>query len=154
MSFFSSINPSTGEGVCQYPQMSPAQVEEMILDLHQSFSKWRDEPLQTRLSKMHSLIQVLLTKKEECARLMAQEMGKPIAQGRLEIEKCVKGIQFYIEHAEKFLTSEIIRTEAFKTEVCFEPFPSGRFFDLPFPPLSLEMSSFSNMPPTSADVRF
>jgi succinate-semialdehyde dehydrogenase/glutarate-semialdehyde dehydrogenase len=52
---------------------------------------------------------------------MALEMGKPIAAGRAEIEKCVLACEYYAEHAEKMLQPEIIKTDARKSFVTFNP---------------------------------
>ena len=37
---------------------------------------------------------------------MAQEMGKPITQGRAEVEKCALACQHFAEHAERYLADE------------------------------------------------
>ena len=43
------------------------------------------------------------------ARLMALEMGKPLAQGRAEAEKCAWVCDYYAERAEGFLAAETVR---------------------------------------------
>jgi succinate-semialdehyde dehydrogenase/glutarate-semialdehyde dehydrogenase len=48
-------------------------------------------------------------------------MGKPIVQSRAEVEKCAWVCEFYADNAEKFLADEIIKTEATKSFVSFQP---------------------------------
>jgi acyl-CoA reductase-like NAD-dependent aldehyde dehydrogenase len=64
---------------------------------------------------------LLRERKEDLARLMALEMGKPLAQGRAEAEKCAWVCEYYAEHAEAFLRREEIPTDASHSFVQFEP---------------------------------
>jgi succinate-semialdehyde dehydrogenase/glutarate-semialdehyde dehydrogenase len=52
---------------------------------------------------------------------MAEEMGKPVKEGREEIEKCIWVSEYFATHAEKFLQEEIIETDASKSYICFQP---------------------------------
>ena len=52
---------------------------------------------------------------------MTLEMGKPIAQSRAEVEKCAWVCEYYAENAEKFLSDELITTDASKSFVTFQP---------------------------------
>jgi succinate-semialdehyde dehydrogenase/glutarate-semialdehyde dehydrogenase len=49
---------------------------------------------------------------EEGALLMATEMGKPVREGRAEMEKCAWCCDFYADHAEGFLADEEVPTDA------------------------------------------
>ena len=42
---------------------------------------------------------------------MALEMGKPVTQGRAEVQKCAWVCEYYADHAEKMLEPEIIQTD-------------------------------------------
>jgi len=70
---------------------------------------------------MKKVGELLRKDQESHARLMAQEMGKPLAQGRSEIEKCAWVCDYYAEHAERFLAPEPIASDASKSFVVFEP---------------------------------
>ena len=52
---------------------------------------------------------------------MALEMGKPLKQGVAEAEKCAFGCDYYADAAEAHLAPEIIKTDASKSYVAFEP---------------------------------
>ena len=56
---------------------------------------------------MHAAAQVLGDGQEDYARLMTEEMGKPIKQGRAEAEKCAWVCDYYADNAETFLTSQL-----------------------------------------------
>jgi succinate-semialdehyde dehydrogenase / glutarate-semialdehyde dehydrogenase len=49
------------------------------------------------------------------ARLMAEEMGKPIRDGLAEVQKCAGGCECYAENAEQFLAPEGPTTAALQT---------------------------------------
>ena len=53
--------------------------------------------------EMQRAAEILETEKFEFAKVMTTEMGKPIKQARVEIDKCAAGCSFYAENAQKFL---------------------------------------------------
>jgi succinate-semialdehyde dehydrogenase/glutarate-semialdehyde dehydrogenase len=52
---------------------------------------------------------------------MALEMGKPVAAGRAEADKCAWVCEYYADHAEGFLADEPIATDATHSFVRYEP---------------------------------
>ncbi len=116
-----SINPATGETVKTYQDHSDADVERILSEAHAAFQGWRRVSFQERGTKMRAAAAALRKHLEAYARLMAEEMGKPLAQGRSELEKCAATCDFYAEQAERFLSPEQIKTEASKSYVTFEP---------------------------------
>ncbi len=116
-----SINPANGETIEKYEEMSTEQVDAIIDQCHQAFVDWRDVPFAERARLMHAAARVLRDGKEDYARLMTAEMGKPIKQGRAEAEKCAWVCDYYADNAETFLASQAVRTDASKSFVAFEP---------------------------------
>jgi succinate-semialdehyde dehydrogenase/glutarate-semialdehyde dehydrogenase len=68
-----------------------------------------------------ALAERLEHEQEELARLMAEEMGKPLAEGRAEIQKCAWVARFYAEHAAAFLADRTVATDARKSFVTYRP---------------------------------
>ena len=52
---------------------------------------------------------------------MTQEMGKPVLQAQAEIEKCAWLCDYFAENAENFLRPEIVKTDADKSYIAYEP---------------------------------
>lgn len=121
---FDSINPATGEKIETYEEMASEEVGAIVECVHEAFLSWREMPIAQRAQLMLSAAEVLLERKEAYARLMAHEMGKPVRQGREEIEKCALTCDFYAGNAERFLAPEQIETEASRSFVAFEPLGS------------------------------
>ncbi len=116
-----ALNPATGKVIRPYSEMLPAEVDAAIDDTHECFLTWRDVPFAERAERMREAALVLRKKQNNYARLMALEMGKPLREGRAEIEKCALTCDYYADHAETFLAPEPIATEAAKSFVAFEP---------------------------------
>jgi succinate-semialdehyde dehydrogenase/glutarate-semialdehyde dehydrogenase len=116
-----SINPTTGEILKEYDEMTPEEIAATIERADRAFASWRTTSFDERARQMRAAGQVLREKTDEYARLMADEMGKPLAEGRAELGKCASVCEYYAENAEKFLAREEIQTEASKSFVSFEP---------------------------------
>jgi acyl-CoA reductase-like NAD-dependent aldehyde dehydrogenase len=116
-----TINPSTGKVIAAYDNESPEQVSMKVQAAREAFSKWKKLDLTERAEYMRRLGRVMRKNREEYARLVTEEMGKPVRQSLAEIEKCAWVCDYYAERAEVFLRDEIIPTEFRKSFVSFEP---------------------------------
>src|SRR3990172_179116 len=115
------INPATGEKVRSYKEMTSREVDEIIRMSHEAFIEWRRKSFKHRANFIQKAAGVLRNNVQKYAELMAVEMGKPVKDGRAEIEKCARVCEYYAENAEKILAPEVIPTEASKSFVAFEP---------------------------------
>ena len=116
-----SINPTTGEILKKYDEMTPEEISATIEKADRAFASWRTTSFGERAERMRVAGRIVREKTDEYARLMADEMGKPLAEGRAEAEKCAWVCEYYAENAEKFLAREEIQTEASASFVTFEP---------------------------------
>jgi succinate-semialdehyde dehydrogenase/glutarate-semialdehyde dehydrogenase len=116
-----SINPTTGSLIKNYREMSPKKVDIILKRAHHAFELWRLINLKDRSVKLKKAAEILRNKKDQLSRLMALEMGKPLGQGREEIEKCAWNCEFYAANAQQFLAQQRIETDASKSFVSFEP---------------------------------
>jgi succinate-semialdehyde dehydrogenase/glutarate-semialdehyde dehydrogenase len=116
-----SINPATGEKISEYSEMSSEDIKNIIMTVNEAYLSWKNVPFSDKKTLMKKAAQILRDRLDEYAVLMAREMGKPINDGRAEIEKCAWVCDFYADSAEDFLKPEIIETEASKSYVTFQP---------------------------------
>src|SRR5580700_541071 len=107
-----AIDPVSGKVLASYDEMTPTVVGGTIGDVHEAFLKWRRTSFAERATMMREAAKILRGSAGEYARLMAQEMGKPVRDGAAEVEKCASGCDFYAENAARFLAREPILTEA------------------------------------------
>lgn len=116
-----SINPATGELIRKYEETTSEQVEALIQRAAASQRKWAAFSFSERGAILSKAAQVLRTRRDELARLMALEMGKPVTQGRAEVDKCAWVCEYYAQHAEALLREEHVPTEAYASYVAFRP---------------------------------
>jgi NAD-dependent aldehyde dehydrogenases len=101
---FVSIDPSTGQKLASYREHSAKQAAALLARSHAAFEAWRSTSLRERSRVLRHVARSLLRRREELARLITDEMGKPLAQSRAEIEKSALGCEFYAAHAAEFLS--------------------------------------------------
>lgn len=116
-----AINPATGDSLNEYEEMTPDQASGRLEKAQQAFEVWRQTSFSERAASMEAVSRLLAENKNDYARTMALEMGKPIKSGRAEIEKCAWVCEFYAEHAEEMLKPEIVQTDAHKSYVTYNP---------------------------------
>ena len=116
-----SVNPATGDIIKTYDEMTPGQAAASVAAAHDAWRAWRKTSFAERGRLMKKTATILRERKVELARLMALEMGKPVKQGKAEVEKCALGCDYYADTAETHLAPEFIKTEASKSYVAFEP---------------------------------
>ncbi|MFQ6613971.1 MAG: NAD-dependent succinate-semialdehyde dehydrogenase [Fidelibacterota bacterium] len=115
------INPCTGELVRTYPEHTPEETEAIIQRVHETYREWKRTSFQERSGLMKNAARILRENTQDYAELMAVEMGKPVKEGRAEVEKCAWVCDFYADRAEEFLSSQIVLTEAHKSFVAYRP---------------------------------
>jgi succinate-semialdehyde dehydrogenase/glutarate-semialdehyde dehydrogenase len=116
-----SINPATGKPIRTYEEMTPDAAAAAVVQAHSAWQSWRTTRFSERAPLMKKAASLLRQRKRELAALMADEMGKPIAQGVGEVEKCAWVCEYYADFAESHLAPDIIKTESTKSYVSFEP---------------------------------
>ncbi|MDO8550934.1 MAG: aldehyde dehydrogenase family protein, partial [Ignavibacteria bacterium] len=116
-----SINPATGKELKSYKEMSLEEIEFIIVKAEAAFLSWKDTDFSIRKSCMKKASDILKDRKDKYARLMTEEMGKPIKQSLAEVEKCAWVCDYFTDSAETFLSDVIIDTEASYSFVTFQP---------------------------------
>lgn len=116
-----SKNPYTGKELKVYKNHTIKEVSEIIDKADKRFDNWRETSFIERQKLMLAAASELKKNKKEYAETMTLEMGKPISQAIAEIEKCAWVCEFYAENAEKQLQNEVIKTDAHKSYVSYEP---------------------------------
>lgn len=115
------INPATEILVDSYEAMTTSTVEKIIEKVQEDYLQWRHTPFKERSQCMRQIAELLKKNKKIGATLIAEEMGKPITAGMLELEKCAWVCEYYASHAEQLLQPRIVETELKKSYVVYKP---------------------------------
>jgi succinate-semialdehyde dehydrogenase / glutarate-semialdehyde dehydrogenase len=116
-----SVNPATGETLQSYPETPRAAVDDAIHSAHEAFIAWRATSFEERAQCLHAAAKILRDRAEVLARLMANEMGKPLRDGIAEAQKCAGCCDHFADHAARMLAREPVKTEARASFVTFNP---------------------------------
>ena len=116
-----SINPFTNQKIKEYSEHTSEEVAEKIEQTHNAWLDWRTSEHSLRSALLNNLAGILRKRKDELAKLMAEEMGKPVTQGIAEVEKCAGCCEYYASNGQKFLEDKTIETEASKSYISFQP---------------------------------
>jgi succinate-semialdehyde dehydrogenase/glutarate-semialdehyde dehydrogenase len=104
-----SVDPTSGERIATWPELAPAELERRLAEARASSERWARASFEERGGCLRRAAELLRARSDALALLMAGEMGKPLAQGRAEVEKCAGACEFYAEHAAGMLRDEPAR---------------------------------------------
>jgi len=116
-----SINPSTGETFKTFEPLSETQLNEKLQRAADTFASYNDTSLADRAGWLMRAAEILETEKNDFARLMTMEMGKPITGAVSEAEKCALVCRYYAKSGAQHLADLAIETNAAQSFVRFQP---------------------------------
>lgn len=117
----SAINPTSGKIVNTTPEMNSSQVLSAIASTAQAFENWSTTSFAKRAQCMSNAAEILRQGAQPYAELMADEMGKPVREGRAEINKCADTCDYYAEYAESLLQPHTISLPDRQCVVSYQP---------------------------------
>ncbi|MBW7845591.1 MAG: aldehyde dehydrogenase family protein, partial [Bacteroidia bacterium] len=100
---YASINPYTEEELSCYDLISDDELEQKLSQAATSQKSWKQLAIIERVKIIAKLGELLKSNHEKLALLASVEMGKPIAEARLEVLKCARACEYYAINAENFL---------------------------------------------------
>jgi len=116
-----SINPATEETIREHGEHDAGEVRHRLERAAAAAASWRDFSFAERAELMSRAAELLREKCSAYGRLIAEEMGKPIAAAESEVDKCAWVCDFYAEHAASFLAPEAVATDASRSFVRYDP---------------------------------
>ncbi len=119
--FITTIDPENGQKLAEYPVHSPADVNKILGASLAAYREWKETGAGARTTLLSKLAISLAAEKKELVRLMRSEMGKPLAEGEAEVDKCIACAKYYIEKGGELLQPISVATEAKRSFVSFEP---------------------------------
>lgn len=121
MNTFQTINPATSAPVATYTFSNAESLQRAVAQTHEAWLKWRATTFGERRTLMNGMADLLLSQKQELARLITTEMGKPIQQAIAEIEKCALVCTHYAAVSETLLQNKPVSTDSGESYIQFAP---------------------------------
>ena len=115
------FNPTTGEPI-EPPARTATDELQAVLDAgREAAAEWKAAGPTVRCGHLGTLADLLERDADEAAANITREMGKPIAQARGEIAKCIELLRAYAEQGPSLVATRTVETEARRSEVRVEP---------------------------------
>ncbi|MFI5156844.1 MAG: aldehyde dehydrogenase family protein [Chitinophagales bacterium] len=116
------INPATEELVADISEDTQQTVNEKFQKLKDGQAEWMARPLSARIQCMVRFNELLEKNKDELARTLSAEMGKPLQQSYNELKGAAKKIKYFTDYSEKWLAEEWVTAEGEnKEKIVYEP---------------------------------
>ncbi|ETX15007.1 aldehyde dehydrogenase [Roseivivax halodurans JCM 10272] len=98
---FAVTNPADGEWLGEVAQLSGEESRAAVDAAHEAFGSWSQSLPQERARLLRRWYELMKEHKEDLARIMVLEQGKPISEARGEIDYAADFIEFYAEETRR-----------------------------------------------------
>jgi succinate-semialdehyde dehydrogenase/glutarate-semialdehyde dehydrogenase len=118
---YTSFDPWSQKQTATYGEMPDTVIEKTAVAAQSAYVRWRNTNIEHRCENLQMMKTRLSSRRNELAEIMASEMGKPVAQGLQEVDKCGLLCTWYAENAAAILKPEKRTSSARESQVCYEP---------------------------------
>src|SRR5258706_10129193 len=116
------INPATEEIIHEITEDTIETIAQKFQKLKQGQPLWANVSLEERIACIRRFYELLDEQKDELAKTLTTEMGKPLQQSYNELNGARNRIKFFLDHSLKYLSDEWVTTEgSTKEKVVYEP---------------------------------
>jgi succinate-semialdehyde dehydrogenase/glutarate-semialdehyde dehydrogenase len=121
MPTITSLNPSNDEVLQEFQSHSEGDWSKIVERTADVQLDWRKTSMEHRTELLRNLAAQLRRNVESYGRLIATEMGKPIAQAIGEVDKCAGCCDYYAEEAPRQLAEDVVDSDASRSAVQYLP---------------------------------
>lgn len=108
MANYQVANPATGAVEAQYEAHSDQEIQQLISATHTAYQSWRKSAVDERAKILNKIADLYDEQREQLAKIMAREMGKPVAQGEGELALVSQIFRYYAQYGEQFLAASAL----------------------------------------------
>lgn len=94
-------NPATGETLGELPHASISDLDEALAASEKAFQVWRKETALNRQKILEKACRILEDRFDEVAGNLTKEMGKPLAEAKIELSVAIDIIRWYGEEGKR-----------------------------------------------------
>lgn len=107
-----AVNPATGQIVREVALDTNESVNSKIEASLKAFESWKAKSFAERAKLLKAVAAHMREHVETLAPIMTEEMGKPIKEGRGEVNKSAWCAEHYADHAEGYLARQVLESDA------------------------------------------
>ncbi|GAA1949066.1 NAD-dependent succinate-semialdehyde dehydrogenase [Nocardioides panacihumi] len=112
MSTYAVVDPYTGQTVQEFAALTDDQLEAKVARADETYRTWgRTTSPAERGALLGRVAALYAERREELARIISREMGKPVEQAGLEVDFASAIYDYYSRNAETFLSDEPVALE-------------------------------------------
>ena len=116
-----TINPFTEEKIQYYLYESANDIEKKLKKSHETFLSWSQLTVEGRSASIQKFMELLKEHKEDLSKIIVQEMGKPFAQAKQEIDFCIAITKYCLDNAEGMLKDQEVEFSSGKAQISYCP---------------------------------
>ncbi len=109
---FDVVNPATGETIASVPDLTVADCKKAIDHAHGAWPAWRDTDATQRSRTVRKWYDLIIAHKQELARTMTMESGKPLSESLAEVDYGASFVEWFAEEAKRAYGETIPATKA------------------------------------------
>jgi succinate-semialdehyde dehydrogenase/glutarate-semialdehyde dehydrogenase len=98
---FEVLNPATGEKIADVPDGGQEDAATAIAAADRAFPAWSNLTAYQRSAYLYRAYQIMMERKEDLARTMTEEQGKPLRAARNEVQYGADFLLWYAEEAKR-----------------------------------------------------
>jgi acyl-CoA reductase-like NAD-dependent aldehyde dehydrogenase len=116
------VNPATEEVIADIAEDNRQSVLKKFEMLQKGQPAWAALPLESRIRCISKFYELLEGHKEELAKTLTSEMGKPLQQSFNELNSARSRIKFFLDNSAKYLSEEWVAAEGpTREKIVYEP---------------------------------
>ncbi len=96
------LSPLDGTELGYLPMLSSAEGKQAVQAAAREFADWRSKDPDTRRAKVNDTLDALRQHRDLLAYLLTWEIGKPVAQSRVSVDRCIEGVAWYLDKVGDF----------------------------------------------------
>lgn len=117
-----SINPYNNKIINIYKANTEKEIDELFVKAKKASRTWSKISIEDRTRIMKTLLSDLIKEKDNIAYLISQEIGKPIQQSQLEMEKGFKYYEYYLKNIKEYVGDKKVYEDNVQNDiVSYEP---------------------------------
>ncbi|HEX8537098.1 MAG TPA: aldehyde dehydrogenase family protein [Cystobacter sp.] len=97
------LSPVDGSQLGLLPMIDLTTATSAVTSAAAEAAEWARVDLDTRKERVSACLELLRENHELLALLLTWEIGKPVPQSRVSVERCISGVKWYVEHIDSMM---------------------------------------------------